>query len=402
MTMRVTYGSRAGGVESHNYASTGTGRQFARPPCSSLQQLIDAIRADIDASAQSTVPECTTSEISLTIDAVLPLHQPGIGPYSEGGAHDLPQRFKDNYTSPEDDPMGRVYPQATVDAMTNLYDREERSVVQRAASRGIVAAIEVADGFKYSMNNAWGAKDEDGQRFSYICQDSMQNKDRHANGFPRTAKTLKSEERGPRKPTYDCKGSVSIKCSMARRSVDVFYRHYAIHSSVADRKHLPRPPRAPRTSRMSGEDAESDDEGGLLGRLQGEKTAFITPGTAGHDYRGSSNIGKPLKRKRDEDTPSKKGKPLSLVELLRQSQASNGEKTAAQQSTPPASKASNLHPPPVTYDLPAWLPPAPPPAAVPIPRTNKTQTTSTPQHGGAPYPPPYQVRVYHELLVMFH
>lgn len=389
MAMRVSYGIRDGELDVQRRSQHGV-RQIAKPPCTSVDQAIDTIKADIKAAEEREDPGCTISEVTIGYEAIVELHRPNIGPYSEGGAQDLPPTFKTGWTAGglDDASGGQGYPTANVDAITGHGDKTARAVVQRAASRAIVAAIEAADGFKYSMNNAWSAKDADGQRFSYICQDSMQNKDRHANGFTRTLKHLKSEqERGPRKPTYDCKGSVSIKCSMIRRTVDIFYRHYAIHSSVAERKAAPPKPRIAAEVGHGASDKPAES-GGLLGRLRNEESAFApspTPGSASQD---GSNIGRPLKRKRNEDTPSRPGKPLSLFELLKQSEAQ--EKKKSPTSEKPSQTPTSTHPPPINYDLPSWQappPPAPAPQAPPPPKAPAVQ-----QHieGYPRYQPPYQ------------
>ena len=401
MAVRVSYGSRANMDPEHARKSG------PRAPCTTLDELQEALKDDIEGGTESVIPECTTAELSLGSSALIPLHRPIIGPYADGGEHDLPPEFKTSWTDISDDPAANTayakksHPQATVEAIVNVQDAHTRQIVQRAASRAIVAAIEGTDGFKYNFNNAWAAKDESGQRFSYICQDSMQNKDRHANGFTRTQKHLKGEgERGARKPTYDCKGSVSVKCSLHRKCIDVYYRHYAIHPTLEERKTMPRVP-GPRLGldpiraqppmyfgRTAQNEEKVADTGGLFGRLQAEKSAYVPPPntqvTPVTGRQEASNIGKPLKRKRDSEytvPSSEPGKPLSLVELLRQSESA-GSPSARSVSTPKS--ASNRHPPPVTYDLPSWQTPPP----VPVNRQTKP-----PQYGtqyGAPYPPPYQ------------
>lgn len=218
-----------------------------------LNGCLAALCADIDASATSLVPDCTTCDLVLAADAWVPLVRPAIGPYAEGGAYDLPADFKQSPREEDGtlalipgDAATAAAPRAQVSAIIGLPNHRARIAVQRAASRGIVLHVERLDGFKYTFNNAWASKDEDGLRFSYICQDSMQNKDRHANGFARTIKHLKTADggvggslladRGPRKPTYDCKGTVSVKFSAKAGSVQVQYRHNAIHSTAAERK----------------------------------------------------------------------------------------------------------------------------------------------------------------------
>ena len=401
MAVRVSYGSRASvNTQDANTAGMYTRRGLARAPCASLEQLTQALKEDINAGADSVLPECTTSELSLDLKALVPLHRPNIGPYADGGEHDLPREFKTSWTNADDDTTGgasskKSHPQATVESIIALNDPRIRQSVQRAASRGIVAALEAIDGFKYSFNNAWAAKDEDGQRFSYICQDSMQNKDRHANGFTRTQKHLKGDgERGARKPTYDCKGSVSVKCSSNRRCIDVYYRHYAIHPTVGERKALPRRPPPKRISFDASGGAGPDpappvDTGGLRGMLQAEDSAYAAPPSTQVNPVASqqqpSNIGKPLKRKRDSDAPPSSqtkpdGKAMSLVDILKQSQSA---KSPPKPSPVTPKTMTNMYPPPVKYDLPSWQVPPP----VPIQRP--TQQAAGGQYG-APYPPPYQ------------
>lgn len=390
----MSYGSRA---ETYNDFQA-TPRQHARKsavrgPLASLDELTNALQGDIEAGADSLVSECTTSELSLDLSALIPLHRPNIGPYADGGEHDLPPEFKASWTNDRD--PRKSHPQANIQAIISVNDPRVRQIVQRAASRGIVAAIEAIDGFKYSFNNAWSAKDEDGQRFSYICQDSMQNKDRHANGFTRTQKHLKGEgERGVRKPTFDCKGSVSVKCSLNKSCVDVYYRHYAIHPTISERRSLPKRPQQQRQSYDSYPGSEEHDysrvdSGGLFGKLQAETSAFSAPPKIQPlvvvAQQQVLNIGRPLKRKRDSDAPTQPrdlSKPLSLVELLKQSESA---------ASPPPSRATparnGVNPPPVNYDLPSWQKPPPMPIPTPIQPPQNGTSVATPYQ---PYQTPYQ------------
>ncbi|SMR50202.1 unnamed protein product [Zymoseptoria tritici ST99CH_3D1] len=384
---RVSFGSRAGGGSDY----PGVGQEvFVRPTShygsfDSLVDLSNALRNECADAALSDAPACTTSELSLSGNAIVPLIRPGVGPYSDGGEQDLPAEFKTSYTVPNTDgsPASNdiAYPQAPISAIVNVASPKERAIVQRAASRGIIQALEAIDGFRYSFNNAWAAKDEEGSRFSYICQDSMQNKDRHANGYQRTAKHLKGGEfsRGPRKPTYDCKGSVSVKFSTARQRVDVYYRHYAIHSTVAERKPPERPPPGSRRLYNSRAPAVSAEAHGF------ENPEMYDQPMYGDAPPSGSNIERPLKRKRGQpksSTPiASTAKPLSLADILRQSSSAN----VSDDKSPPFPTSSNAtpqqsqntNPPPVNYELPSWQVPPP----VPINR----QTPG----GGLPYPSPY-------------
>lgn len=385
-TSRVSFGSRAGTAFDYPGGQHGI---IVRSPMhggayDSLDALATALRTEIATAIKADEPQCTTLELSLSADAVLELVRPGVGPYSEGGEHDLPNDFKHNDEAEELKEDGHAtrqrLPSSLVGNIVNLADARQSAIVQRAASRGVILAIENADGFRYSFNNAWTAKDGEGSRFSYICQDSMQNKDRHANGYPRTTKHLKGDvgSRGPRKPTYDCKGSVSIKFSTTKQRCDVYYRHFAIHSTVADRVQLPRPrmPRRPFVNRGPSiplaDDGEGTGAGGLLATLQAE--SFAGSALAIIDRTGPSNIGRPLKRKRDTESLKSKispDKPLSLVELLSQSASAK----APPKSTEASNKQQKSHVlAPIAYDVPPWQSPPPP-------LNNR---------GTAGYAPPYQ------------
>ena len=392
---RVSYGSRAG--DATDYGGGGHA-QFVGPrhaaragPYDSIDALVEALQHEFDAAAESALPVCTTIELSLGLNAVIPLVRPSIGPYADGGDHDLPYEFKNGLYEIEEDP-DQKHPRAPCSAIINVADPKEKQIVQRAASRGVIAAIEALDGFRYSFNNAWTAKDEEGARFSFICQDSMQNKDRHANGYTRILKHLKDPtggERGPRKPTYDCKGSVSVKFSSSRQSCDVYYRHNAIHDTVAARKPAARAAGGvKRTSsswiKLPNANAAApfvpqgeEDTGGLSAMLKAETAssalALVDRPTA-HQRPQSSNISRPLKRKREDFArpapPARQSNQnLSLADLLRQSETAK--------APPPSNGNVRVAPgtAAVAYELPSWQEPPPAPR----------QTAD-----GLPYPLPYQ------------
>jgi len=396
---RVSFGSRAGsstdylvGNADHTYRHATLNGSYT-----SIEELTRALVTELDAGAQSAIPECTTCELALRLTANLPLLRPIIGPYAENGAHDLPAEFKTSFAKlGGEDGSGPNVPHASVETVLAA-SGDGRSSVQRAASRGIIQAIENVDGFKYSFNNAWAAKDEEGLRFSYICQDSMQNKDRHANGFTKTQKHLKSGiERGVRKATYDCKGSVSVKFSYARKCVDVYYRHYAIHATVAERKPLARasprgPPKQRRSLPAAPQPMYQQDTGGLLSTLQSEGSAYAAPAQTYQPTMHATNANVPgsIKRKRDQAAmpySSDQAKPLSLVDLLKQSEDAQQVPNAS--DTPPKPDVSYVAPP-VSYDLPAWQNP-PQPVQAGRRAQAPARKAPNPVPFASPYPPPYQ------------
>lgn len=104
-----------------------------------------------------------------------------------------------------------------------------------------MAAIEEADGFKYSERHAYNPKiGGDGARLNYVCQDSLQNKDRKANKKKQEAEAEDGDESGATKkdliPTYDCGGAINIKFSIKRDAVHVVYKHNPIHRDVESRR----------------------------------------------------------------------------------------------------------------------------------------------------------------------
>lgn len=351
---RVSFGSRADDQSDYLRRIPGPTQITSLGSYASFDDLSNALRRELDDAAQRSSPGCLTLECSLQDSVSLALVRPRIGPYAEGGEHDLPPEFK---TFPPDDPEAS-YPTAPVHAIVAVQDQEARSTIQRAGSRGILAGIQAADGYKYTFNNAWNSKDEEGSRFSYVCQDSMQNKDRHANGYTKTQKHLKGiGERGPQKPTYDCKGSISVKFSSSRQTVEIYYRHHMVHGTVAERKPTGRPSRKSRAKGSSKIRWKHYPNDGV------EAPDSIPPGTLGQ----SPPTSRPQKRKREISVALKSSsQPPSLFELLSQSPGAKvPPPKIANAATRPA--ATTLYkPPPVAYDLPAWqapaslLPPPPP------------------------------------------
>ncbi|KAL2355812.1 hypothetical protein BJ546DRAFT_948496 [Cryomyces antarcticus] len=76
----------------------------------------------------------------------------------------------------------------SVSEVLAIQDMSDRLKKQREIAKALVDVAQRVDGFKYSFGNNWNAKDEDGFRFSYQCNDSLQNKDRQTNGLRLNAK----------------------------------------------------------------------------------------------------------------------------------------------------------------------------------------------------------------------
>lgn len=217
----------------------------------SVLDLTNALRAEIHNSTHHDPQHICAIQLTLGPSALVPLERPKRGPYSKGGAQDLPAEFRTEELAPttaEEQEHGTrsvgTAPFATVEAICGIKHADHRMIVQRAASRGIKDAIEAVDGHRYILNNFWPAgrlKGEDiDHRSSYICLDSMQNKDRSVNGGSKVMKRVMTQGRfEARKPTYDCKGNVSIKVNSQSRTMVVVYKHIPLHLTVAERKGKP-------------------------------------------------------------------------------------------------------------------------------------------------------------------
>jgi len=282
--------------------------------------------------------------------------------------------------------------------LCNIDDLQERQRWQRGAARGILSAIRDVDGFKYSVNNIWTSKDDKGFRFSWNCLDSRENKDRHANSLNNGTESLDSPT-GPvriRKETFDCRGHVAVKFSGKRYVVEVVYKHTAMHPSVADRAPPPRtrPRGRPRkdqsttavyggvASPLNGSTA-STPSSSMASQLQAfsayESPAFSSPLQQQSPMTAQSATSRP---KRPRGRPPKvvpqqpsfsiAAKPLSLVDLLRQSMSSDQTEPAPPEPPthlyPPSAPVQHV-PPSIGYAHPinAHPTPPPPPAAFYIP-----------------------------------
>lgn len=330
-----------------------------------LEDLMTKIQEAIDAGFVNGVHQLMNVEFSLGKNASVPLLRPAVGPYAEGGAQDLPAEFKKDYPEidPEDDETSETNqneapqqpsdqqqqepsnadatqegeassktqlpppsrrsrkkdedplkkcPTATVEEMLNIKSEELTGIVHRAASRGIVQRIAAHDGFKYMFNNVWSSRvDNDGLRFSYICRDSYQNKDRF-NHVPTRGGTSTSSLRGEPhrriKPIWDCKGTIGIKFSSNNGVLVIQYRHAAIHPTHAERKPPARRPRGMGSGRPRGRPRQM----GGMKRKRGEDGFVASTPTTAH-YNMAFN------------------REPSLFELLQQSAIENAEQQISSQ-----------------------------------------------------------------------
>lgn len=321
----------------------------------SLDNLKTALRQYIDNATAGAAPEYISCAMTLSSQARLPLKSPTEGPYAQGGPNFLPfDALATNGQPVESAAEASQFPARTVQDLVDIEDLKERQTWQRAAAKGVVNAIQDLDGFKYCFNNNWTSKDDNGYRYSYTCLDSLENKDRHANGFRATNAAKRrpgANTRGVRKPTYDCKGQIAVKFSGVRQSVEVVYKHHHIHKTVAERRP---PPRKDAKRREHSNDAQLDDSSFDFGAQTDGDFLFenparldMSPGPSNHTslpissnqpapypmfdvdseqpsakrVRGKAKDAGPSKAKRQKSAPDApaEDRPMSLAEILQQS-----------------------------------------------------------------------------------
>ncbi|KAL1603193.1 hypothetical protein SLS59_004288 [Nothophoma quercina] len=106
--------------------------------------------------------------------------------------------------------------------------------------RELYRTIEEADGFRYLERHAYNPKTGgDGTRLRYVCQDSLENKDRKANKKKKDSGAEDNNENAIPNPDliprYDCGGAIHIKFSIKREAINVVYKHNPIHRDVETR-----------------------------------------------------------------------------------------------------------------------------------------------------------------------
>ncbi|KAI4720602.1 hypothetical protein E4T48_03137 [Aureobasidium sp. EXF-10727] len=357
----------------------------------SLDDLKTALRQYMDnATTPDALPQYVSCAMTLSIHAALPLKSPtetsrprrrssyvpfdGFGDELDLGGHDE-QQHQQEQEQEQDQEQQLEY--KTVLELVNIDDLKQRQIWQRAAAKGIVQQIQHLDGFKYCFNNNWSSKDDNGYRYSYTCLDSLENKDRHANGFRATNAATRrpgANTRGVRKPTYDCKGQIAVKFSAMRQSVEVVYKHHAIHKTVAERRPPPRKDSkrksvtqqsvaetTPGASLLSFADQDTHENSFILQDV--DPSAFqpypdpVELPIAKKPSRKTKDSASQPRSKRQKTQPVQPAdqveRPLSLVEILQQSMAPSSTSTLSQE---PNAELSPSPPPPPLWQTPLSAP----------------------------------------------
>ncbi|KAH0373134.1 hypothetical protein KCU65_g611, partial [Aureobasidium melanogenum] len=361
----------------------------------SLDDLKTALRQYMDnATTPDALPQYVSCAMTLSTHAALPLksltepqhsrRRPSYAPFDgfgdelDLGGHDVGSVVHQQHEQEQDQEQEQQLQHKTVLELVNIDDLKQRQIWQRAAAKGIVHQIQDLDGFKYCFNNNWSSKDDNGYRYSYTCLDSLENKDRHANGFRATNAATRrpgANTRGVRKPTYDCKGQIAVKFSAMRQSVEVVYKHHAIHKTVAERRPPPRKDSkrksvthqsvsdtTPDASLLSFADQDTHENSFIL---QGVDTSAFQPypdpvelpvtKKPHRKVKDSATQPRPKRQKIQPVQPADQAeRPLSLVEILQQSMAPTDTSTVNHESN--ANLSPSPPPPPPLWQNPPSAP----------------------------------------------
>lgn len=122
----------------------------------------------------------------------------------------------------------------SVNAALSPVDKKESLKMQKSIAKTLVEHIAKADGYRYSFHNNWLSKEDGAHRFSYFCNDSTLNKGRAANEGAGMVNKRKM------KPVYDCAGTIHVKFSVTKQSLELHYKHVPCHKTYEERAPTPR------------------------------------------------------------------------------------------------------------------------------------------------------------------
>ncbi|KAF1831230.1 hypothetical protein BDW02DRAFT_572220 [Decorospora gaudefroyi] len=196
--------------------------------CPTLESLEGALRNELEKSASSFIPTDVATEFVFATASTITI------PVTQQHSLDALIQAAD-------------YPQsiAVEYALCREIDGKDRLKAQRAIARSIIEAIQETDGFKYSERSAQNKEGGDGARLRYVCQDSLQNRDRKRNMKKEKSQDSDDNETGVKKrwhtlmPTYDCGGAIHLKFSLKRGAINVVYKHNPIHTTRQNGDSLP-------------------------------------------------------------------------------------------------------------------------------------------------------------------
>ena len=196
--------------------------------CQNIEEFMTCLHAHLASSDPEYPPEHTTVELIFPLGASFLVVDPIAFTQHGPKVTRAPQALLSLDSIPSSTFL------SVTEAMTPMPDPKDNMKKQRVIAKACVEAVQRADGNRYSFHNNWWSKEDEANRFSYFCNDSILNKGRSANGGASTV------GQRVRKPVYDCKGIIAVKFSAVKQNLQVQYRHIPIHKSYEERAPRPR------------------------------------------------------------------------------------------------------------------------------------------------------------------
>ncbi|KAF2497706.1 hypothetical protein BU16DRAFT_322903 [Lophium mytilinum] len=189
-----------------------------------LENLAFHFQNELQSTAQSIIPETDSAQFIFYSDSMIQL--------SATSAHNGTAGYKHASLVPNGNPKTAI---SLEEALYRTAEPKPKVKHQRVVAKSIIEVFQKVDGFKYTERQA-SNNIEDGTRFKFVCADSLQNRDRVANGASRSqGSSALPIERKPdkHKATFDCGGSICITFSLKKDCINVVYRHNPIHGAYA-------------------------------------------------------------------------------------------------------------------------------------------------------------------------
>jgi hypothetical protein len=147
--------------------------------CLNLENLAFYFQNELQSTSQSLIPETDSAQFVFYNDSVILLSATAA--------------LTGNDTSASAAPInGNTESSISLqDALYRTTEPKARVKPQRVVAKSIIAVFQEVDGFKYTERQAGGYAGNDGTRYKFVCADSLQNRDRVANGGSRAQGTLR-------------------------------------------------------------------------------------------------------------------------------------------------------------------------------------------------------------------
>jgi hypothetical protein len=196
--------------------------------CQNIEDLRTRLHDHLVSPNPEYPPEHTTVELIFPISAAFLVADPFAQSQPGPKIAQAPHTMLSIYGTPNSTVI------SVRDAMTPMPDPKDNMKKQRVIAKACVEAIQRVDGNRYTFHNNWWSKEDEANRFSYFCNDSILNKSRSATGG---AGTIGHKVQ---KPVYDCKGIVTVKSAAVKQNLQVQYKHVPVHTSYEERAPPPR------------------------------------------------------------------------------------------------------------------------------------------------------------------